>query len=179
MQEWNLSDASTRTMTLGYWLLLGIGVLLHWALWGQAADWPQSLLGWGAAVGIVLGLSVLFMVLHEGVHGLALLLLGARPSFGAGTSADGIPYLFAGAPGKVFSRAQFGFVLLAPLVLLGGFLAVWTSVGVWGSWLIIPAGVHLGGCIGDLVMLSVLARQPAGTRVEDTATGMAFHPAQG
>ena len=176
MRQWSLADAPRLVMTLGYWCLMGAAVLLHWALWGHAIAWPSGLWEWVMAVVIVLGLTTAVMFVHEAVHALAFLLLGARPRFGAVRTEDGVPYLSVGAEGHMFSRASFTFVLLAPVVLLGGAFAIWVALLPWGGWMVIPAAVHLAGCVGDLVMLTVVAYLPSGTRIEDTDSGMAFHP---
>ncbi|WP_264299146.1 hypothetical protein [Brevibacterium aurantiacum] len=38
----------------------------------------------------------------------------------------------------------------------------------------VPAAVHLGGCVGDIALAWVAARQPRGTQVEDMKAGMRF-----
>jgi hypothetical protein len=44
-----------------------------------------------------------------------------------------------------------------------------------GGWLVVPAAMHPGGCIGDFTMAYVVARLATGTRVEDLKSGMRFY----
>ena len=53
--------------------------------------------------------------------------------------------------------------------------AVCVAFVPYGGWLVIPLGFHLGGCVGDLWFLGMIARQPQGTVIEDLRTGVRFH----
>jgi hypothetical protein len=43
-----------------------------------------------------------------------------------------------------------------------------------GGWLVVPLGLHLGGCIGDFWLTALVLCKPAGTLVEDRKTGVHF-----
>ena len=121
-------------------------------------------------VGLVL-IALLF-ALHELIHGLAMRAFGARPTYGATLLGRALPVFYTTAEGHRFTRAQFVVVALAPLVtvsLLGGLLV--TLVPATG-WLVVPLGIHLGGCIGDLWLTGLTLLQPRGTLVEDHKTGV-------
>lgn len=45
----------------------------------------------------------------------------------------------------------------------------------WAFGLVLPAGFHLSGCVGDWHVVGLMRRQPPGTAVEDTRDGMILH----
>jgi hypothetical protein len=129
-----------------------------------AAIVPASLVG--------LALIALLFALHELIHGLAMRAFGARPTYGAALLGRVLPVFFTTAEGHRFTRAQFLAVALAPLAtisLLGALLV--TLVPATG-WLVVPLGIHLGGCVGDLWLTGLTLSQPRGTLVEDHRTGV-------
>ena len=123
---------------------------------------------------VVLVLAI--VVVHELLHGLVIVLVGGRPTFGAGRSESGaVAFFYTTAPGHLFTRAQYVVVALAPLVVLGALLLWWVWAGPWGGWLVIPAAIHLAGCVGDVGLTMLVLRQPGGTLVEDRKIGVTFH----
>ena len=114
------------------------------------------------------------MVLHEWIHGLAMRNFGARPSYGMDVAGRVVPYAYCTAPGHRFDKRQFLIVTLAPSVVISGMCAVGTMLP-FGGWLVLPAAVHLGGCIGDFWVSGMIARKPSDMRFEDTVTGVRFH----
>lgn len=143
-----------------------------------------------AFAGIVLAttvvVSLLSLVVHEGLHGVVMAALGARPQFGAGRMAtseiDGkpgrkMPYLFATAPGHRFTPQQMTVVALVPTFVVSALFLVLiaASDNPWAFGLVLPAGFHLSGCVGDWHVVGLMRRQPPGTAVEDTRDGMILH----
>lgn len=125
---------------------------------------------------VTAALLLVLVLAHELVHGLVMAAFGARPRFGVGAAASVLPYVYCTAEaGRRFTKGQFGLIALAPAVLLtvAGVLAVAWAPG--GGWLVVPLGLHLGGCVGDFWLLSLAARQPPGTVVEDMRSGVRFH----
>ena len=124
--------------------------------------------------GPLVGASILVptFVLHELLHGLAMSRYGARPTYGAGIYHKVLPYLYCTANGHRFTRTQFAVVCVAPVVLISFFGAFCVAFISYGSWLIVPLGIHLAGCIGDFWMLALAYRQPRGTLFEDLKTGV-------
>lgn len=119
-------------------------------------------------------LSLALMILHEGVHALVMVCFGGTPRFGATMIGKVIPALYCTAPGTRFTQTQYLVVALAPLVVLGAACAIVVAVVPLGGWLVVPAAVHLSGCVGDIVLAWVAARQSTGTRVEDLKSRMRF-----
>jgi hypothetical protein len=127
-----------------------------------------------ASVFLVVVLCVVLMLLHEAVHGAAMLLFGARPTFGATLVARSMPALYATAPGHRFTRLQYLAVSLTPAVLISG-LGLPLTLASWGGYLVLPLAVHLGGCVGDFAATLRLGREPNGTMCEDLRDGIRFY----
>ena len=123
---------------------------------------------------LVVTLTFLLVVAHEAIHGLAMLVVGARPEFGALLIGGAMPALYATAAGQRFSRRKYLIVSAAPAVTVSalGFLA---CLGPWAGYLIVPLAVHLGGCVGDAFAFWRTLREPAGTTCEDLRDGIRFH----
>ena len=117
---------------------------------------------------------VVFVLLgvHEWVHGLTMACFGARPQYGAGLFGHVMPYVYCTSPGHGFTRTQFAAISAAPLAIISSVGAVCVAFVPLGGWLVIPLGVHLGGCIGDIWLLGIIARLPRNTVLEDLATGV-------
>jgi hypothetical protein len=145
---------------------LGIAVLLIWlpyqfyvALGTPLAllrdpEWPQWaywLLGLGVFAGSLL--------LHEGLHGLTLILQGHRPKFGY---ESGYPYA-AIQPGEFLTRRQYLAMALTPLTamtLLGVALLVLLPASI-GQIILITLLLNAAACIGDLAVADRARRWPA------------------
>ena len=178
--EWRPSRREAMAMNLAGLLVAVLGMAGNGALAISGHQPAESfviagtelllgLLGMAAAVaGLV--------VVHEGIHGLAMLPFGARPSFGVGVGGGGLlPYVYTTAPGHLFSRTGYLVVALAPsllLIVVTVALVGWTQLG---GWLVVPAAFHLGGCVGDWWLVGVAGRQPAGSRYEDLHEGLRIH----
>jgi hypothetical protein len=127
-----------------------------------------------ADVLLVVALTAVLLVLHEAIHGLVMLAVGARPTFGALLVARVMPAFYATSVGHRFSRAQYMTVAAAPAVAISviGFLLCF---GSWGGYLIVPLAIHLGGCVGDFFAVGRVLREPRGTEFEDLRDGIRFH----
>lgn len=148
--------AITRHQPAGVFVIAGGELLL--GLLGMAA----------AVVGLV--------VMHEGIHGLAMLPFGARPSFGMGVGGGGfLPYVYTTAPGHLFTRTGYLVVAVAPTLLLNVVAVALVGWTPFGGWLVVPAAFHLAGCVGDWWLVAVAGRQPAGSRYEDLHDGLRIH----
>lgn len=119
------------------------------------------------------------LVAHEGLHGLAMLPFGARPTFGAGVLGGAMPYLYCTARGHLFTPAQFAWIALAPTVLLGAAFAALSAWAPWGVAFVIAGAVHLGGCVGDWALAAVALRRGRRRLVEDTGAGIRLHRRSG
>ncbi|HEV2034699.1 MAG TPA: DUF3267 domain-containing protein [Candidatus Dormibacteraeota bacterium] len=123
---------------------------------------------------VVLGLTVLLVIAHEGIHGLVMLGFGTRPRFGLVLVGRVMPALYATAEGHRFTRGQYLTVAASPAVTISmlGFLACFNP---WGGYLILPLAFHLGGCVGDGFAAWRVLRERQGTRFEDLKDGIRFH----
>jgi hypothetical protein len=122
---------------------------------------------------LILGLTLLLFIAHEGLHGLVMWGFGARPKFGATLVGRVLPAFYATAPGHRFSRRQYLAVAVAPAIVisLAGFATLLT---VWPGYLVVPLAIHLSGCVGDAAATSQVVRQPRGTICEDLTDGIRF-----
>lgn len=169
--------------TLAIWnglalALLALGLILFSVIHAVANDAAGfSLEGASLLFGILLTVVLTFvlMVMHEGIHGLVMKRFGAVPSYGAMVMSKLVPVFYCTAPGARFTRRQFTAIALAPALAITIVCAVAIAFVPRGGWLVVPAAMHLGGCIGDFGMTAIVARQPPGTMVEDVKTGMRFH----
>jgi hypothetical protein len=137
----------------------------------QLAIGPWDLLASLVAAGIVLPAA------HELAHGLAALLIGARPVFGVVLPVAAFCHFE-----RFVTRWQYALVLLAPLVVIS--VAGVALLPVTPGWLtgqvLLVLILNASGAAGDLAMLWQLRRAPAGALIADTATGFEVYvPAAG
>jgi fatty acid desaturase len=178
-REWKPSRTEAVAMSvIGMVLTVVGGVGFLWLRTQVSQTAGLTFGGLELIVGILgaVVLTLLLSVIHELVHGVAVKLLGGRPSYGAGMMHKLLPYFYCTAEGHRFTRGQFAVVALAPFVVVNLAMAA-ALASPWGWWFVVPAALHLGGCVGDLWMVAVVAKQPRGTLVEDQRDGVRFHPA--
>lgn len=137
-----------------------------------------ELAGWGllAAVVATLALTGVALVIHEGIHALVVKRAGGAPTYGAKLIGKVMPVFFVTADGHLFTRAQFIVVALAPLVVLSAVFTVLIAFVPFGGWLVLPAALHTGGCVGDIMMACKAWREEPGTLIEDRIAGLRFYP---
>ncbi len=167
VSEWK----PTRSTWYAWW---GLGTVLcvvgglGYELLAYHGEMPTS---W--SINLVLTLVLVFGIfgVHEGIHGAAMMVFGAAPSFGI-LREGAIPVgFYATSPGYRFSRWQYLIVALAPTVIIValGIPLCWSPIG-WALW--VPFGGHLGGCVGDLTIARHVFAAPADALVEDLRDGM-------
>lgn len=176
--EWSPGRGQTVALTIAGLLVTALGCLAHLALWASRQEATTFLiegpaLMWGFAA--TLAAVTVALIVHELVHGLAMLPFGARPVFGAGWLSGMLPYLYCTAEKHRFTRGQFVWIALAPTLLVGGTLAAATVWAPYGAAMALAGGLHLGGCVGDWAMTAVALRQRRGVLIEDTGAAMRFH----
>lgn len=132
-----------------------------------------------AGVGILLrrivctiGLILAYLILHEGVHGLFIRILGkVKPTFGVSGA-----YLYAGTDRAWFDRMSYLVIALAPVVVwtivLTIGLAMASSQWFWALYLV--QVVNLSGSAGDLFLAGTVLRMPPDVLVQDTGVSMSF-----
>ena len=169
--------APERMNRLALWslLLLVVGVVffvgLNIAMYlvrthatsGRIFGWP--LLIW---VGINILGSILILGIHEFVHGLAFMLWGGKPYYGAR-----LPFaLYCSARNQLFPRNYYIVVGLAPFVVITLFAIIFTIIApVLASYGLLAWISNFSGAVGDLIAVNWLLRQPRTALVEDTETG--------
>lgn len=123
---------------------------------------------WGVLLGIVA-----LLVLHEALHGVAMLLLGHKPTFGAKLSQG---LLYALSDGAYYRRDEFLFIALLPLVAItvaAYALMLVVSDGI-AAWLGVAVVINASSAIGDLWMAARALRYPRTALVRDEPTGIRF-----
>jgi hypothetical protein len=123
---------------------------------------------------VVMAILLFIVLIHELIHGFVVRFFGGRPSYGADLAAKVMPYFYCTSPGHLFTRRQYVYVALAPAVVIStlGTLGVWTLP--FGGWLVIPLGLHLGCCVGDIWVAGLTMSKSASSLIEDKRTGVRF-----
>lgn len=169
-QNW-MSGLSLLLSVLG--LVLGVAMAAWHGLDRQLVVMTsRSVLA--ALVGC-LAVTVLTLAAHEVVHGIAMMLCGARPRFGAGVQHTGLPYLYTTAEGHLFTRTQFTAIALAPNVLVNLALVGLLLVGPHPAWWVVPLALHLSGGVGDAWLVWAAIHERNTTLIEDQKAGMRVH----
>jgi len=169
---WKPSVASSVWMTVASTVIALVAGVLAFVLAfrGREGTITFDLVGVVIAVGII----VVSVVAHEGVHGLAILAYGGRPTFGAGIASKVLPYFYCTAPDQRFSVARYVVIALAPTVVINGVLVAGLLSSIAG-WVVLPFAVHIAGCIGDWFLIAVALRAPRGSLVEDMKDGLVVY----
>jgi hypothetical protein len=119
----------------------------------------------------LLGLVLVFVgvtALHELLHGLPAVLLGAKPAFGAG------PGYFYATFREPMGRWGYLTVGLTPLVVINTACVVLALFyPQWAGWLLVASLYNFAGASGDLWMATRILRAPANARFYDLADGFA------
>lgn len=173
--DWRPSRSEAMTWNIVALLLVAVGLPLFSApsilrVGPAGATFRIGL----AEVLVVVAITALLLVVHEGIHALVMLAFGARPRFGAVLVGGAMPALYATSAGHRFSRAQYLAVAATPAIAIStlGFLLCF---GPWGGYLIVPLAIHLGGCVGDGFACWRVLREAPGTEFEDLKDGIRFH----
>lgn len=135
-------------------------------------DLPAFLPAW-AYILLLIGT----LILHEALHGLAMLACGARPIFGAQLTRL-VLYTTSQA---FFSRRAYLFVTLAPLfgVTLLGLPAMLLLPSGLAIWVAIMVAMNAASSLGDLWMAAVIASFPPEARFRDEVDGMSIFLPEG
>ncbi len=178
---WEPRAGSAVLLQVGGLLLTVVGIVAFVALHALVRGGGSvQVAGPGllAAVGALVAVSVVAVLAHEWIHGLAMRPFGARPVYSAGTVARVVPYLSCSAPGHLFRRGPYVWIALAPMLVLSTVFGVLVAWAPWGGLWAVAGGIHLGGCVGDLALSAVVLRRGrGGCLVEDTGAGLRLWPA--
>lgn len=155
-------------------LSLAIGLLVFWlgvliVPLGMVFQTVRHLGSWLVFWLVLLGLSIVYMVLHELVHGIFMKFYAKAPvKFGL-TSL----YAYAGS-NAYFPRGPYLVIAMAPVVIWGLVLLVlcWQLPVIW-FWLVYPIQIfNLAGSAGDLYVTARFSRLPRDILVQDTGVRM-------
>lgn len=152
-------------------LVVSAVMVLEW--WLFTAPRRVGLTGVGVAWWAVIGGFVLLLVVHEGLHGVAMLALGHRPTFGAKLS-EGL--LYAVSEGAYYRRDEFIVIALVPLVLISivGLALMTVTSNTVALWLGVAVAVNAGSAVGDIWMTARAVRYPRVALIRDEPTGIRF-----
>lgn len=119
--------------------------------------------------GALLVLIIVYMILHELVHGVAMKLCGTKKVKYGFTGM----YAFAGSK-DFYDKKAYIFIALAPVVLWGIVLAVITPlVSAQWFWVVYLIQItNLSGAAGDLFVTVRFSRLPKDILVQDHGVGM-------
>ncbi len=132
-------------------------------------DLSQGLGPYALRFGAIIVGGVVYMVLHELVHGAAMKLCGTKKVRYGFTGL----YAFAGSA-DFYPKGSYIFIALAPIVLLGLVLAAVNAlVPVQWFWAVYFLQVmNLSGAAGDLYVTVRFARMPRDILIHDDGVGM-------
>lgn len=185
--HWRLEDLDHATMARHSLIaLLAGGIVAGVVAWSTRGTVELTWSFAGIVLATTIVVSVLSLVVHEGLHGVVMRSFGARPEFGAGRMqtpelegkpSAAVPYFFATAPGHHFTPRQMTVVALVPTFVVSAAFVILIAVlsAPWAFGLVLPAGLHLSGCVGDWFIVRLMREQPPGTAVEDARDGMILH----
>ncbi len=133
---------------------------------GVGADW--SPLFW------LLLVFVLIIIIHEGLHGLAIHFAGHKPRFGVLLSKGAF---YATADNALFWRDDFLIIALAPIVgiTLLGMALVWLLPDTAAYYVALGVVLNAANSIGDLWMTTVTLRYPSTALVRDQMDSMTVY----
>lgn len=168
-----LKDVPKRVVAAVFLMCGGIVFLTNsyaWHFGAFAMDMRQNL----GIMGIAIACTVLVVVLHEGLHGVAFKHFGGNVSFGVKWKSKWGPTPWASSS-KMFPRVQSQAIALAPQILTIGLLVVFLAgdITVTTRWLcLVLAGMNLCGGFFDMYVAKWLSRFDRECLVKDTQDGV-------
>jgi hypothetical protein len=160
--------------TNGYWVVWSIPVAVAGTFaYGTVAIGSSPTQSSFPLLPLIVAVAAVFG-LHEAIHGIVIAAFGARPEFGVvrTTSGWGVAF-YATARGHLFTRRQYLIVTAAPMVILS-LAGIPACLSPLGPYLWFPFAWHLGGCVGDAIIVWRTLRQPAGVLCQDLDDGTRF-----
>ena len=140
--------------------------------WWTTFDVTDGMSGYWVKLAAMLGLTLLYLVLHELVHGIAMRICGTKKiRYGF----KGV-YAFA-ASDDYYRKKPYVFIALAPVVLWGIVLAIVIPF-VPASWFWVVYFVqlmNLSGAAGDLYVTVKFSRMPRDILIRDSGVGMVVY----
>ena len=135
---------------------------------------PENLGAYFGKIALTFALVILYVVLHEAVHGVAMKICGTkRIKYGF----TGV-YAFAGSS-DYYGKGAYIFIALAPVILWGAVLAV-VNVFLSPEWFWVVYFIqinNISGAAGDFFVTAKFSRLPKDILVQDHGVGMKVYSA--
>lgn len=150
--------------------VIGLAIIALGALKASFMIWLES---WWVLL-VSSGLTIVYMVLHELTHGIAMKMMGTKKVRYGFTGL----YAFAGSD-DYYARGPYIFIALAPVVLFGVILGV-LSVFLDGEWFWAihwVQAVNISGAAGDFFVTCAMLKAPKDVLVKDAGTAMKMYSA--
>lgn len=178
--EINLKENKRLAVTLNI-VAFFVGVLSFYLATSFAALVRPSLLNTPgritpAGVAGLVGLVILFFILHEFIHGFFFwVFTRSRPVF-----ALRLFYAYAAAPDWYIPARQFALVALGPLVIMDavGLLLILLVPESWLIFIVIVLAFGTGGSIGDLFIFTRLFKLAPTCLARDSGDAVFFYEKQ-
>ncbi len=173
IREWEPTGRTIAVLNISGLAMLVVGLIVYGGIWSAATGASSATFdAWHLLIAVLATFGL--MILHEGVHGIAIAAFGGTPVYGATIVGKALPAFYCTSHGTRFTKAQFTTIALAPAVVIGIGTAV-AIAALPAGWLVVPAAIHLGGCVGDFAMTIIAARLPRESRIEDLKSGMRLY----
>jgi len=124
-------------------------------------------------VAVLVGLVVMFLTIHELIHGFFFwVFTRSRPVF-----AIRLFYAYAGAPAWYVPTRQYAFVTVGPLVIMDavGLLLMLLAPESWVLFIAIVVALNTGGSMGDLLVFTRLLKLSPTCLANDTGDVVTFY----
>lgn len=140
--------------------------------WWATFDVTDGMTGYWIKLAAMLGLTLVYLLLHELVHGIAMRICGTKKiRYGV----KGV-YAFA-ASDDYYRKKPYIFIALAPVVFWGIVLAIVTPfVPTAWFWVVYFVQLmNLSGAAGDLYVTVKFSRMPSDILIRDSGVGMVVY----
>ena len=172
-------DKKTALLVNGLSLLIGIimAVPMHFVVPVTTLfDMEKGLIGYIIKMAVCFILMLVYLVLHELVHGIAMKICGTKKIKYGFTGL----YAFAGSD-DYYAKKPYIFIALAPIVFWGIVIAIITPM-VSTSWfwvVYIVQIINVSGAAGDIFVTAKFSRFPKDILVQDHGVGMVVYSKSG
>jgi len=172
--HWKLTEKPIQVIVLqivGIILFVIFGLILFRIAIG-VGKLPSHLPLGLSEIGILMLGSLLTLILHELLHGMAMRMFGAKPKYGILLKQL---MFYTTTLGYAYRRDQYLAIALAPLVVLS--VVVILGMGLlsgtfWVALLALCGAINASGAIGDIWMSLIVLRYPRAAYVVDERDGI-------
>lgn len=159
-------------------LLIGIIMVVPMSFYipiSTLFDFSQGMVAYIARFVVLIISIILYMVLHEAVHGIAMKICGTKKVKYGFTGM----YAYAGS-NDFYDKKSYIFIALAPVVLWGIVLLV-INVFVPKSWFWVVYSIqitNISGAVGDFYVTAKFSKMPEDILISDCGVGMKVYSAE-